>query len=68
MSCVQGIADSCPMGFTCLENGDIGGGVCWPSDDLEKGGCGCSSNGELPMSGVLFGLGVLGLMFRRRRR
>lgn len=66
--CVQGIEDSCPPEFTCLETGDIGGGVCWPSSAVEKTNCGCSTNGELPVSGTLFGLGVLGLMFRRRRR
>lgn len=66
--CVQGIADSCPEGFTCLENGNFGGGVCWPGSPSEGGNCGCSSSGELPVSGTLFGLGVLGLIVRRRRR
>lgn len=63
--CVQGIADSCPENFTCLENGDPGSGICWPASDLDTG-CGCSSQGELPPT-ALFGLGVLGLLFRRRR-
>ena len=66
MQCVQGIADSCPPEFTCLENGDFGGGVCWPTSDLDTG-CGCSSHGELPPT-ALFGLGVLALLFRRRSR
>ncbi|MBA2538999.1 MAG: hypothetical protein H0V17_05140 [Deltaproteobacteria bacterium] len=66
VGCVQGIADSCPMGFTCLETADVGGGLCWPSDDIDTG-CGCSSGGELPVTS-LFGLGLVALLFRRRRR
>jgi MYXO-CTERM domain-containing protein len=66
-ACVQGIADSCPPDFTCVESSDLNGGLCWPSSEVDQGGC-CSANSELPASGMLFGLGVLGLMFRRRRR
>lgn len=65
-NCVQGIADSCPDGFTCLENGDPGSGLCWPSSELETG-CGCASNGELPVTSAIFGLGLMALLRRRRR-
>jgi MYXO-CTERM domain-containing protein len=55
--------DQCPSGFHCLgvSNGDAG--VCWPGE----GDGGCSSTGGGNPGLLLFGLGAL-LVVRRRRR
>jgi MYXO-CTERM domain-containing protein len=53
---------SCPSGFACLAAAG-GNGVCWPSAD--SGGCATSTGGSPAL--VLFGLGALVLVRRRRR-
>ena len=64
-NCVLGIADSCPVDFECLATGATGG-VCWPSDALDKGTCGCGSSGSPQALVLLLGLGAI--LVRRRRR
>jgi len=66
--CLVGVDGSCADGYTCLERGD--GGVCWPSDMLDGGGC-CDAGGGPPTSALALG-GLVGLLvirpWRRRRR
>ncbi|HWU89680.1 MAG TPA: serine protease [Kofleriaceae bacterium] len=60
--CVAGSANACPDGFECL--GAAGtSGACWPADD---GGC-CDASGRGAPT-MLFGVAVVGLALRRRRR
>ena len=54
----------CPSGFGCLANGTTG--VCWPGAD-NGGGGGCSSNGTGGGGALCFGIGMIGLLARRRR-
>ncbi len=65
-SCIPGVGDSCPDGFTCIQSG-VGQGVCFfPADE---GGC-CSAGGDGQTAWVqpLLGLGLLGLIVLRPRR
>jgi V8-like Glu-specific endopeptidase len=62
--CVAGTANACPAGFECL--GAAGGtGACWPAEDDDSGCCDASGRGAPTM---LFGIAVVGLALRRRRR
>jgi MYXO-CTERM domain-containing protein len=64
-NCIPGVADSCPMGLTCLENGN--NDICFlPSD--EGGGCCSTSNGTTPWAPFGFAGVVLGFVLMRRRR
>jgi len=58
-SCTMGAADACPDGFECLASG-----VCWPTTD--SGGC-CDSGGTGAPT-MLFGIGLVALVLRVRRR
>ena len=65
-SCIPGVGDSCPDGFTCIQSG-VGQGVCFfPADE---GGC-CSVGGDGQGAWVqpVLGLGLLGLIVLRPRR
>lgn len=59
-------AGQCPSGFGCRDDG-AGAGVCWPGYDESGAGCAATGNGELPLGGFLFGLGVAAVVLRRRR-
>jgi len=61
--CLVGVDGTCADGYTCLERGD--GGVCWPSDLIDNGGC-CDAGGS-PGSALALG-GLVGLLTLRRRR
>ena len=63
MDCTVGDKTSCPSGFDCLAGG--GGGVCWPTPGA-SGGC-CDVGGEGAPT-ALVGIGLIGLVLRRRRR
>jgi uncharacterized protein (TIGR03382 family) len=63
MGCTVGAADTCPSGFDCL--GASGGtGACWPIPE-DTGCCDASGRGAPTM---LFGIALVGLVWRRRRR
>ncbi|MGE0866999.1 MAG: MYXO-CTERM sorting domain-containing protein [Kofleriaceae bacterium] len=62
--CVPGVADSCPDGFHCLDEGR----VCWPGDEDGGGGGGCSSANRSVPPYALLGIAVLALLGFRRRR
>jgi len=53
--------DSCPSGYECISAGAQS--VCWPGS---SSGCSTSNSEHSPLL-VLFGLGMLGLILRRRR-
>lgn len=62
-TCTVGAADACPAGFDCL--GAAGAaGACWPHAD----GGGCCDAGRQGAPTMLFGIGLVGLVLRRRRR
>lgn len=65
-SCVLGVGDSCPSGFTCLDNGDVNKGVCWPQGAEDEGICSAGNGTSSKTAFVLFGLALL-LITRRRR-
>jgi MYXO-CTERM domain-containing protein len=54
--------DSCPSGYECVPAGAQS--VCWPGSS--SGGCSTANSEHSPLL-VLFGLGMLGLIIRRRR-
>lgn len=58
MACTAGDNSTCPAGLEC-----VSGGACWPPDD---GGCCSASDKSAPT--MLFGIGLIGLVWRRRRR
>jgi len=58
MSCTAGDNSTCPAGLECVD-----GGVCWTPPD---GGC-CSANDKSAPT-MLFGISLVGLVLRRRRR
>ena len=58
MTCTIGDSASCPAGLECHD-----GAVCWPPDD---GGCCSASDKSAPT--MLFGIALVGLGWRRRRR
>jgi hypothetical protein len=60
--CTAGAAGTCPDGFDCLASGATG--VCWPSGS--DGGC-CDSGGNGAPT-MLFGIALVGLVLRNRRR
>jgi len=62
--CIVGVADSCPMGYTC-DGPAVSNGFC-VSEDAKKPCTDCSSGGDGRLLLVLV-LGV-GLLLRRRRR
>jgi len=53
----------CPDGYTCYQSGGAAG-VCWPKEET---GCCSTSTSNTPWH-ALFGLGVLALVIRRKRR
>jgi uncharacterized protein (TIGR03382 family) len=53
---------TCPSGFQCLDTGGAAG-VCWPG---ESGGGGCNTSGNSGAPMMLFGLGAMFLVMRRR--
>lgn len=65
MGCTVGAADACPTGLECVTAGTTG--ACWPTPS-DDGGCssGRSDGSRAPFA--LLGLGVLGVLARRRRR
>ena len=62
-SCTPGADNACPAGLDCLDEGN-GAGTCWPSSS--GGGC-CDASGRGAATGLL-GIGLVGLVLRRRRR
>lgn len=63
-SCITGVSDSCPAGFTCLETSP-NKGICWV-EGAGGGGC-CSASNDTAAQGAFAALG-LALVLRRRRR
>jgi uncharacterized protein (TIGR03382 family) len=61
-SCVVADATTCPAGFECVAAGATG--ACWPIQ--EDTGC-CDASGKNAGS-MLFGIALIGLVWRRRRR
>lgn len=63
--CTVGVEGTCPDGFDCL--GATGGqGACWPEGAGDDGGC-CDASGNGAPTALL-GIGLIGLVWRRRRR
>jgi hypothetical protein len=62
MSCNVADMTTCPAGLECVEAG--AGGACWPIQ--EDPGC-CDASGKNAGS-MLFGITLIGLVLRRRRR
>jgi hypothetical protein len=62
-SCTVADATTCPDGFDCLGAGGTAG-ACWPAGS-EGGGC-CDAGGAGAPT-MLFGIGLIGLVWRRRR-
>jgi uncharacterized protein (TIGR03382 family) len=62
MNCTVGDATTCPVGLECIAAG--AGGACWPIP--EDTGC-CDASGKNAGS-MLFGIALVGLVLRRRRR
>ena len=62
MGCSVGTAATCPAGFDCIVAGAAG--TCWPT--TEGGGC-CDAGGTGAPT-MLFGIGIIGLVLRRRQR
>ncbi len=60
-TCTVG-ASECPSDFDCLDTGN-GSGVCWPSN----AGGGCCDTGGQGAPTMLFGLGFVALLWRRKR-
>jgi MYXO-CTERM domain-containing protein len=58
MSCTAGDNSTCPAGLECVD-----GGACWPPEDS---GC-CSASGKGAPT-MLFGIALVGLVWRRRRK
>jgi len=50
-----------------MDTGGASDGPATPADTTTKGGCGCAST-VAPMTGMVWGLGLLGLVGLRRRR
>ena len=65
INCTVADATTCPSGFDCLDTGG-GGGACWPSATGGSGGCCDAGNHGVPT--MLAGIGLVGLVLRRRRR
>jgi uncharacterized protein (TIGR03382 family) len=61
MSCTSGNDSSCPDGFQCLSDGSSG--QCAPG-----GGGGCCDAGGHGGPTALFGIALVGMIWRRRRR
>lgn len=59
MACTVGDPTTCPDGLDCVD-----GGACWPPS--EDGGCCSASDKSAPT--MLFGIALVGLVLRRRRR
>jgi hypothetical protein len=62
MACDVANAESCPPGLECTQAG--AGGACWPIPE-DTGWC--SANGRSAPT-MLFGIVLVGLVWRRRRR
>ncbi len=60
--CDPSMSGVCPGGFSCLATG-ASGGVCWPGDSGNGGGCNTGGNGSL-----LMGLGIAAMLVTRKRR
>ena len=61
MTCTPGQMDQCPSGLECKAAG--ASGACWP---IDKGGC-CDASGQGAPT-MLFGIALVGFVWRRRRR
>ncbi len=64
-TCATGVAGACPAGFECLAGEGATAGLCWPSDLIDGGCCDASGRGAPTM---LFGIGLVALVWRKRRR
>lgn len=63
MACAVGADNACPAGLDCVDVGG-GAGTCWPQSE-DSGCCDASGKGAPTM---LFGIALVGLVWRRRRR
>jgi hypothetical protein len=61
--CIPGAANACPAGFECLAAGGTQG-ACWPTEDS---GGGCCDSGGAGAPTMLFGIGFIAILLRRRR-
>jgi hypothetical protein len=62
MACTVGSAETCPAGLDCL-GASSGAGACWAS--VDDSGCCDSSGAGAPT--MLLGIGLVGVLWRRRR-
>ncbi len=66
--CVPSIADQCEADYDCLQVA-VGQGVCWPAGGGDGGGCCSVGDSKAPGPEVLlYGLAIMFLGLRRRRR
>lgn len=65
-SCQAGSDSACPAGFECLAAEGATSGLCWPSDLIDDGGC-CDASGRGAPT-MLLGIGLVALVWRRKRR
>lgn len=64
--CQAGSDGSCPAGFECLAGEGATAGLCWPSDLVDDGGC-CDASGRGAPT-MLLGIGLVALVWRKRRK
>lgn len=62
--CDTSIADSCPMGYSCVATAS--GQACFPGSASDGGGC-CST-GASGMPAAMLSIATLGIVLRRRRK
>ncbi|MGN6106019.1 MAG: S1 family peptidase [Kofleriaceae bacterium] len=66
-ACTVGMPDACPAGLECLgSNGSTG--ACWPSEDGGDDDTGCCDASGHGAPTMLFGIGLVLVLSRRRRR
>jgi hypothetical protein len=70
-TCFTGVNDTCPEGFTCLDDGThMSTGVCWPAPPEEGGCCSVASSssgaGRTVLTQIFLGAMVALLLTRRR--
>ncbi len=65
-ACQAGSDGACPAGFECLAGEGATSGLCWPSDLIDDGGC-CDASGRGAPT-MLLGIGLVALVWRRKRR
>jgi hypothetical protein len=70
LSCTPNDSSTCPDGFDCLAAGS-NEGACWPAADNDTGGggggCDAGEHGA-GAAALLVGIGLIGLVLRRKRR